>query len=227
MIYLIATILIYIVSKRIYKRYPKAYLTPLLVVPVVLVAALVVLDIPFQHYEQGTSAISYFLGPATVAFAIPIYKHFELIKKFIVEILSSIVAGSVVAVLSSFFLGYLIHLSGNFMTSIMPRSITTPIAMEVSKTIGGVPALTAAFVVATGIIGSIVGPHVIRVFALKSPVARGVSFGVAAHGAGTSKAFEFGDQEGTFSSLSMIIAAGVTLVWGNTWIPHFQHLFIQ
>ncbi|MYL34700.1 CidB/LrgB family autolysis modulator [Pontibacillus yanchengensis] len=226
MTYLVITILIYIISKKLYQKWKHPLLTPLFVSPTVLIIMLLVLNIPFEQYKQGTDVISYFLGPATVAFAIPIYKHYALIKKFIVEIITSITAGSIFAILSSFFLGYFIHLSGTLMTSILPRSITTPIAIEVSEAIGGVPALTAAFVVCTGIIGSIVGPYVIRFSSIQSPIARGLSFGMAAHGAGTSKAFEFGDQEGTFSSLAMIIAAGITLLWGNTWVPSFQHLFM-
>ncbi|KGX91308.1 LrgB [Pontibacillus halophilus JSM 076056 = DSM 19796] len=226
MSYLLLTLAVYALSKLLYKRFKQSWLTPLLVAPVLLIAILVVFKIPFHQYESGTSSISYFLGPATVAFAIPMYKHLHLIKKFTIEIIGSITAGSTFAVLSSFILASIVQLSGSFVTSILPRSITTPIAMEVSKTIGGVPTLTAAFVVITGIIGSIVGPSIVKLFHLKSPVAKGLSLGTAAHGAGTSKAFEFGDQEGTFSSLAMIIAAAITLLWGNTWMPALQNWMI-
>ncbi|MGZ4161729.1 MAG: LrgB family protein, partial [Neobacillus sp.] len=164
---------------------------------------------------------------ATVAFAIPIYKHFQLVKKYIGNIIVSITAGTLIAIFSSFGLSKLIHLNSDFVVSILPRSITTPIAIEVSKEIGGLPTLTTVFVILTGVIGGVIGPMVIKGLSIKTPIAKGLALGMAAHGAGTNKAMEYGEQEGTFSTLAMIFAAWITLIWGFSLIPalmNFVHI---
>jgi putative effector of murein hydrolase len=142
-----------------------------------------------------------------------------MVKKYIGTILVSITAGSLAAIFSSFGLSELIHLNSDFVISILPRSITTPIAIEVSKEIGGLPALTTVFVILTGVIGGAFGPLVIKGLSIKTPIAKGLALGTAAHGAGTSKALEYGEQEGTFSTLAMIFAAWITLGLAFSLIP--------
>jgi putative effector of murein hydrolase len=159
------------------------------------------------------------LGPATVAFAIPIYKHFHLVKKYIGNIVLSVTVGTLVAIFSTFALSMLLNLNSEFIISILPRSITTPIAIEVSKEIGGLPTLTTIFVILTGIIGGIIGPLEIKWLSIKSPIAKGLALGMSAHGVGTSKAMEYGEQEATFSTLAMIFAAWITMAWGSLLIP--------
>jgi putative effector of murein hydrolase len=107
----------------------------------------------------------------------------------------------------------------DFIISILPRSITTPIAIEVSKEIGGLPTLTTVFVIITGILGGVVGPSVLKWLSIKTPIAKGLALGMGAHGVGTNKAMEYGNQEAVFSSLGMIFAALITLVWGALLIP--------
>lgn len=164
------------------------------------------------------------LGPATIAFAIPIYKHFHLLKKYFSIIVISITTGSIVAITSSFALSLIIHLQPDFLISLLPRSITTPIAIEVSKEIGGLPTLTTVFVILTGVIGGIIGPFVMKSFSIRSPIAKGLALGMGAHGVGTTKAMEIGEQEATFSTLAMIFAAWITLVWGNSLIPLLMNM---
>lgn len=112
---------------------------------------------------------------------------------------------------SSALLAKLLHLNNGLMSSIIPRSITTPIAMNVSQAIGGVPTVTAVFVIMTGLIGTIVGPFIVKWLRIDGEIARGILFGTAAHGTGTSKAFELSSLTGTISSISMILAALFTL----------------
>lgn len=113
-----------------------------------------------------------------------------------------------------------LHLNTQIVDSLIPRSVTTPIAMGVSESIGGIPAITAVFVIMTGLLGSIIGPIIIQLFRIENEIARGVLLGTGAHGAGTSKAFEFSSITGTISSLSMILAALITLLM-VPWIPVF------
>ncbi|MDQ6599164.1 LrgB family protein [Bacillus salipaludis] len=221
------TYLFYRFSKKAYVKWSFPLFHPLLIAPLALIGLIKMIHVSADIYLESTNILSYMLEPATVAFAIPIYKHFHLIKKYIGNILISITTGCFIAILSSLGLSKLIHLNPDFVVSILPRSITTPIAIEVSKEIGGLPTLTTVFVILTGVVGGVVGPMVMKGLSIKTPIAKGLALGMAAHGAGTNKAMEYGEQEGTFSTLAMIFAAWITLIFGFSLIPvlmNFIHL---
>ncbi|MDP4085287.1 MAG: LrgB family protein [Bacillota bacterium] len=213
------TYVIYLFSKKIYTKITVPFLHPLLVAPILLIVLISITHVSANQYLQDSKWLSHMLGPATVAFAVPIYKNLPIIKKNIGTILTSITIGSLVAIFSTFLLSKLFHLKYDFIVSILPRSITTPIAIEVSKEIGGLPTLTTVFVIITGIMGGVVGPSVLKWLSIKTPIAKGLALGMGAHGAGTNKAMEYGKQEEVFSSLAMIFAALITLVWGALLIP--------
>lgn len=215
----IITYLIYFLIKITYKKWSFPVFHPLLSAPIALICMIGLLHISANQYMNDAKWITQLLGPATVAFAIPIYKYFYLVKENIGIILISITIGTLIAIFSSLGLSELIHLNPEFITSILPRSITTPIAIDVSKEIGGLPTLTTAFVILTGVIGGAFGPMVINALSIKTPIAKGLALGMAAHGAGANKALEYGEQEGTFSTLAMIFAAWITLFWGMSIIP--------
>lgn len=226
-LFTIITYISYRIAKKAYTKWSFPLFHPLLLAPVSLILLISFIHMPANQYLQDSKWLTHMLGPATVAFAIPIYKHFNLVKKYIGNILISITLGTLVAIFSSFILSELIHLNSDFVTSILPRSITTPIAIEVSKEIGGLPTLTTVFVILTGVIGGIIGPMVIKGLSIKTPIAKGLALGMAAHGAGTNKALEYGEQEATFSTLAMIFAAWITMFWGMSIIPalmNFVHL---
>ncbi|WP_339238604.1 LrgB family protein [Oceanobacillus sp. FSL W7-1281] len=215
MLFTVITYLAYVLSKRIYKKMNLALFHPLLLAPILLIAIISIMHVSANDYMQGSKFLSHMLAPATVAFAVPIYKNLPIIKKYMKTIVISITMGTLMAMISTFLLSKLIHLSDDFIVSILPRSITTPIAMEVSKEIGGLPTLTTVFVIITGIVGGIVGPNVLKWLSIKTPIAKGLALGMGAHGVGTNKALEYGKQESVFSSLAMIFAALFTLVWGS------------
>jgi len=215
----VITYLVYKITKKAYMKWSFPLLHPLLMAPLALIGLISLMHVSANDYLGSTQLLTHLLGPATVAFAIPIYKHFALIKKYIGNILISITSGTLVAIFSSLGLSKLIHLNSDFVISILPRSITTPIAIEVSKEIGGLPTLTTVFVILTGVVGGVFGPMVIKGLSIKTPIAKGLALGMAAHGAGTNKAMEMGEQEGTFSTLAMIFAAWITLFWGFSLIP--------
>lgn len=206
-----ATLVIYFTAKRIYRVHPKVYFSPLLVTPLVLVVGLIWADIPYETYQSGGGWLSKMLQPATIAFAVPLYKYYNVLKKHATVILVSVLSGSIVAMFSSALLAEWMHLDMELVTSLIPRSVTTPIAMNVSQVIGGIPNITAVFVILTGLLGTVIGPLVMKWFRIESEVARGVLFGTSAHGTGTSKAFELSSLTGTISSISMILAALFTL----------------
>ncbi|AOZ94711.1 CidB/LrgB family autolysis modulator [Paenibacillus crassostreae] len=222
-LYLILTLTIYYTAKFIYKKWTKVFLSPLLITPLALVLLLLWGGVPYETYNMGGQWLSDLLQPATVAFAVPLYKHFKVLKKHAVEIIASVLFGSIVAMITSVVLGKWMHLNSSLVTSLMPRSITTPIAINVSEVIGGVPNITAVFVIITGLLGTIIGPSVLKIFHIDNEVARGILLGTSAHGMGTSKAFELSKLSGTISSISMILAALFTLGMA----PYMMSILLQ
>lgn len=221
---IVLTLIIYVMAKRLYVRFKWIVFSPIILTPLVIMFILKGTHISYDSYKNNVSIINLLLGPATVAFAIPMYKSFHLLKKYRMEIILSVTVGTVIAVCSSLLLAILFHLQDFLVHSIVPRSITTPIAMDVSKTLGGDPSVTVLFVILTGIAGATIGPILIRFLALRSSIAKGLLMGVAAHGTGTAKAFEFGQLEGTFSSLAMISTAIITIILSQTFIPLLFHI---
>lgn len=218
------TYFIYRLTKSYYKKSGVQLFHPLLICPIIIIFLLSIFHFPADNFIGASKGLTHMLGPATVAFAIPIYKHFHLIKKNIGIILISITTGSLVAIFSSFGLSLIFHLNADFLISVLPRSITTPIAIEVSKEIGGLPTLTTIFVIVTGIVGGILGPLELKWMSIQSPIAKGLALGMSAHGVGTTKAMEYGEAEATFSTLAMIFAAMITLIWASSFIPVLMKL---
>ncbi len=218
--YLLITIVIYAAAQFIYKQRKNLLFSPMLLTPLALITVLSLQNIPYETFNAGTHWLSDLLQPATVAFAIPLYKYFDLLKKHVHAILISVLTGSVLAIITTILLAVLCNIEAEIAASFAPRSITTPFAMAVSETIGGIPNLTANFVIVTGMLGSILGPLLIRVFKIESDIAKGVLLGMGAHAVGTSKAFELGDIEGTISCLSMILAAIITVLIGPNLINY-------
>ncbi len=221
---IIITVIVYIVSKQLYKKWNIVVFSPMFTSFIALIIILSVFRIPYATYDQGGKWFTFMLGPATVAFAVPLHKNFSLLKQYAVPLISSIIAGSLTALLSTVLLAEGLHMTGLVVDSLAPRSITTPVAMDVSHMIGGQPVLTAAFVILTALCGLLVNPIIIALFKIHSPLAKGTLLGVGAHGIGTAKAFELGSIEGTVSSLSMILAAGATLILAPIIMPLLLHM---
>ncbi|WP_315775576.1 MULTISPECIES: LrgB family protein [unclassified Bradyrhizobium] len=201
----LATILLYLLAKRVHRRWPRWWLMPLAVAPALLMIAALALNVSYRDYIRGTHWLVALLGPATVAFAVPIYEQRALIRRRWPLLLAGMVAGSLTAVATSWALAYVLGIDGELRLSLLPRSMSTPFAMEVSGEIGGIPDLTAVFVVLTGIIGAAVGDVVLARLPLRSTLARGALFGVGAHGAGTARAHQIGREEGAIAGLVMVL----------------------
>ncbi|MGF6769813.1 putative murein hydrolase (TIGR00659 family) [Paraburkholderia sp. GAS199] len=207
----VLTVALYFASKALYARVRSPWLTPLLAVPAVLVALVVLLHIPYPVYFQDTRWLMWLLGPATVAFAVPIYEYRDLLKRHWISLTVGVTVGIVVAVGGSLALAKLLHLSPELQRSLMTRSVSTPFALAVSDKIHAPKDLTALFVIATGVCGMLFGELVLGLVPLRTRLARGALFGAAAHGVGTAKARELGNEEGVVASLTMMIA-GVVMV---------------
>jgi predicted murein hydrolase (TIGR00659 family) len=201
----VVTIGLYGVAKRLYRKWPRWWLTPLAVAPILIAVVILAVGSAYQDYIHGTKWLVLLLGPATVAFGIPIYEQRALIRRHWLVLLIGMAAGTLVSVASSWGLATLVGLDGTLRLSLLPRSISTPFAMEVSSQIGGVPDLTAVFVVVTGVAGAVIGDLILARVPIVSPLARGALFGLGAHGAGTARAHQIGETEGAVSGLVMVL----------------------
>lgn len=203
---------VYILCKCLYDKTNLAILNPLLITTVLIIAILTVFDIPLEAYNAGGDMISMFLAPATTVLAYSIYKQITLLKKNFIPIAIGCLAGSITSMGSTYLLCRLFDIDSLITSSMIPKSVTTPIAMEVSSTLSGIPSITVAAVVVTGILGSMVCPILIKVFRIKDKVAAGVAIGTCSHAAGTSKAIELGEVEGAMSGIAIGISGIITVL---------------
>lgn len=196
----------------IYRKTKIVFFNPLMVAIVIVIVFLKVFGIPYESYIKGGSMISFFLGPATVILAVPLYKQIDQLKNNTASIFAGIISGSLSAVLGIYISGKLFKLDNQLIMSLIPKSITTPIGIELSSQLGGIPSITVAAIVITGIVGAVMGPAFCRITGIKDSVAVGVAIGTSAHALGTTKAIEIGEVEGAMSGLSIGIAGIVTVI---------------
>lgn len=199
------TFIIYVASQLLQRRTGISMLNPILLSTVAIIVFLLVCDIDYGIYSKGGEFIDFWLKPAVVALGVPLYRQLESIKKQFLPILLAEVAGCIVGIASVVIVAQMLGASREVVMSLASKSVTTPIAIEVTQAIGGIPALTAAVVVCTGIFGGMTGFRMMKLSRVKSPIAQGLSMGTAAHAVGTSVAMETGYRYGAFSSLGLTI----------------------
>ncbi len=198
-------------QQKLYRRFHKLPLMPLVFTPILLVLILVVGHISYQSYMGETHWLLWLLGPATIAFAVPVYENVAVIKRHWMSLSAGVVTAVVVAVTSSVWLARGFMLSDEIQRSLAVRSVTTPFALAAAKPLGGQPDLVALFVVITGVFGMAVGDMLFLRLAIREGMAKGAGFGAASHGAGTARSYELGQQEGVVASLVMMLS-GVVVV---------------
>jgi predicted murein hydrolase (TIGR00659 family) len=202
----ILTIGIYLIGKKLYHHTPSWWASPLVVAPLLLILIALTLHVSYGDYIRGTHWLVVLLAPATVAFAVPIYEKRVLIRQNWRLLMIGVVVGNITAVVSSWELANLFGLNNSIRLSLLPRSISTPFALIVSDDIGGVPGMTAIFVVITGVIGAAIGEGLLNVLPFRSVFAQGALFGMGAHGAGTAKAHLIDSEIGTIAGLVMVLS---------------------
>lgn len=186
-------------------------MNPLLISVLLIVAVLAVFRIPLEAFQNGGQLITLFLGPATAALALPVYQKLALLKKNALPIVAGCLAGTLVSLGSVYALCKLFGLDQAATASLLPKSVTTPIAMSISSQLGGIPSITVAAVIVTGILGAIFSPLLIKLFRVSDPVAQGVAIGTSSHAVGTSKAVELGQTQGAMSGIAIGIAGILTV----------------
>lgn len=210
--YLLLTLAIYFAAKYVYRRTGSILFLPLLVCPVIIILLMSFFKVSYTDYEDGGKFLTMMLQPATVALAVPMYKYRQAVKKYFVEISLCVSVGAVASLVTSVLLAGYFGMDNQLAASLAPRSITTPVAMGISDVIGGNPAITAAFVVATAILGTIFTTVLLKYVPIKNPVTKGMLYGISANGTGTAKAYELGRLEGVIASLAMIFMAIITAI---------------
>lgn len=205
------TLFAFEIGMAIYKKTKMPVLNPLLIAIAIVIAILLIFHINFKTYNIGGNFINAFLGPATVILAVPLYKQLQLLKDHFVPIITGIIVGSLSSMCCVIIMGYFLGIKHELIASLIPKSVTTPIGVEVSSGLGGIPSITVIAIIITGITGAVIAPMVCKVLKIEHEVAIGVSMGTASHAVGTTKALEIGETHGAMSSLSIGVAGLITV----------------
>lgn len=208
--WLTLSILAYEVGLFINRKLRTPVANPLLISMLILCAVLLLTSTSTETYNRGGAFISMFLTPATVALAVPIYRQLDTLKSHLLPILLGAFVGSLTSMGSVFLFSKLFGLKSEIIVSLLPKSVTTPIGVEVARTLGGIPAITAISIIITGLFGAICLPEFLNKLGASHPVTMGIAIGTSAHAVGTSRAIELGETEGAMSGLAIGIAGLLT-----------------
>ena len=221
LLWLALTVVAYVAADALHarvRRHPVAH--PVLVSVALLLGVLAASGTPYDDYFAGAQFVHFMLGPATVALAIPLHRELGRVRARLLPLGAALVVGSVTAIVTAVGTAWLLGASHPTLVSLAPKSTTTPVAMGIAEKLGGLPSLTAALVILTGILGAVGGPTLLRLVGVRDAAARGFALGLASHGIGTARAFQLGEREGAFSGLAMgLNALATTLV-----LPAILHL---
>lgn len=198
-----------------------ALFNPLLISIVLVIAFLLIFDVDYDSYHHSAKYLSYLLTPATVSLAIPLYEKLDLLKKNVFAIVIGILAGVVTSLCTILLLSLLFRLSHEGYVTLLPKSITTAIGIDVSKELGGYTSITATAIIITGILGNVVGEALCKWFRIKHPISRGLALGTSSHAIGTTKAMELGQIEGAMSSLSIVVAGLMTVLLASVFAQFY------
>ena len=204
------SLLSYFIGSVLKKKFKLGIFNPLLISIIITIIVLAVSGVDYDVYNQGARYLSWFLTPATVCLAIPLYEQWSLLKKNYKAVVVGIASG-VLTSLTVLVLSKIMDLSHAEYVTLLPKSITTAIGMGVSEELGGYVTITVAVIVVTGVLGNIFGELICKIFRIKEPIAKGLALGSAAHAIGTAKAMEMGEIEGAMSSLSIAVAGILTV----------------
>ncbi|MDR6227587.1 LrgB family protein [Desmospora profundinema] len=209
---IIGTVTLYRLFQRLYRYKRHPVLTPVATAGGAVIGILLVFSIPYETYMIGGQWIDALLGPAVVALALPLYRNRQVLKRYFVPIVLGVVLAAGTAIANTWIWSRLLGWDPVWMRTLLPQSVTSPVAVEISRSLGGLPSLTAAVVILAGVIGAATGPLLFRWLTIDDAVARGMGYGCAAHGIGTARAMEDGEVTGAASSVAMTLAAVVTSV---------------
>ena len=219
------TIAAFYIARRLAKRLKISLINPLLVAMAIIIPILLLLHIPYTRYFAGSQILNQLLQPAVVALALPLYEQMHQIRARWKSIISVCFIGSVTAMVSGTAIALWIGATPEIAATIMPKSVTTPIAMAVSGSLQGIPAISAICVLIAGVLGAVFGHMLLNLLGVKTKAARGLAIGNASHALGTARSAEVDFQEGAFSSLALVICGIITSLLAPFLFPLMMHWF--
>ena len=202
----------FFISKLLQKKTGWVLLNPILIAIALLICFLKLTGVSYETYSEAGSLVEFWLKPAVVALGVPLYLQLKMIRKQLMPIVVSQLAGCIVGLVSVTVIAKVMGASPEVVMSLAPKSVTTPIAMGISEKAGGIPSLTAVIVVAVGIFGSIIGPFVLKILGIESRIAKGLALGASSHAVGTAAAIQIGAVEGAISGLAIGLMGIMTAV---------------
>ncbi|MCG1021991.1 LrgB family protein [Sutcliffiella horikoshii] len=205
--FILITILIFLGMRSIYHRFRNPMLNPVATTTLLLILGLMALNVSYDTYMLGGWWIQELLGPAVVALAYPLYHQRKKIVRYRFPLFAGLLSGVFIGIVTGMLYVKVAALSPIYSATFLPKSVTSPIAMDIAVITGGIPSLAAALVILSGIIGAVVGPVLMKYMGISHYLGVGVALGCAAHGIGTTKATEYGEEEAAFSSISMTLSA--------------------
>lgn len=215
------SILAYDIGLFIKKKTKLTIFNPMLIALCIVISFLLLTKVEYESYYESAKYLSYLLTPTTVCLAIPLYEQIEALKKNFKAIMAGILSGVITSLTCILALSAVFKLDYTLFASLLPKSITTAIAMSISEEMGGIVTLTVVVIMFTGLIGNIFAEKLCKIFKIKDSIAKGVAIGTAAHSFGTAKAMELGEVEGAMSSLSIAVAGILTVIIA----PLFAYLY--
>lgn len=222
LVWLTLTIIAYVIGDACFRlARSKPYVNPVLISMILLSIVLRATGTSYATYFEGAKFVHFMLGTATVAMAVPLWSNWQRVKASAVPMLAALVVGSVVAMVSSVLVGAACGLKGEVLLSLVPKSATSPVAIGVAEAIGGLPTLTVALVLITGVIGAVVTTPLLNVLGVRDYRGRGFATGVAAHGIGTARAFQVHGTAGAFASIGMVFNAILTALLAPVFVKLF------
>ena len=206
------TIGVYLFAGILHKKWPIPLFTPLAFSIVVIIIFLLITGIPLETYENnGGNFFKLFITPATVALAVKLEKNFDYLKQYAKPIIVSIITGVVIHTIMIYIFAFIFNFGPDMVGTMIPKSITTAIAVGVADSLGGIISITTAVVIFTGVIGAVLGEKIFKLAKIDDPVAQGIAMGASAHAMGTTEAIKMGEIQGAMSGLSMVVT-GITVV---------------
>lgn len=206
------TLIIYLICLKIKNKTKITLLNPLLTSTIIIVAILLIGNVSYETYNSGAKYVSYFLTPTTVCLAIPLYKQIKTLKKNVLAILIGIFSGVIANAVVIVGMIKLFGMSNELGSSLLPKSITTPIALGVVQEIGGISSITVFAVILSGIIGAVIAPTLFKLLRIKEDISQGLACGTASHGSGTTTALELGEVQGAMSGLAITVTGLITVI---------------
>ncbi|MGX7131563.1 LrgB family protein [Enterococcus songbeiensis] len=219
------TITTYSLMEVLFRIVRIPFINPLIATIFIIIFFLKITRISYEEYDIGANFLTMMITPATISLALPLYRHLAILKQNILVVLFATLAGILTNCVLSISLGHLFSLNDGMILSLLPKTVTAALAIDLSNQMGGISAVTLAIVVSTGILGALLSSQVFKIFRINSPVARGIALGSTSHAIGTGRAIELGEVEGILSGLCICINGIVTVLLLPTMYSLIERMF--